>query len=77
MSDVETRERFNDDHEHFFLPDKDDLPETIGLVPLIERILKSAEIVYCKSCDEGYVNPGDDLPSKGEYSIEAVIKKSV
>lgn len=66
---------FNDDHMHFFLPDRDDPPDTLGVSPLIQRTLKNPEIIYCKTCDEGYINPGDEQPSQGEYSIEAVIKK--
>ena len=67
--------RFNDDHMHFFLPEEEDLPDTLGLVPLMKRVLGDIEVVYCKVCDEGYVNPGDDLPSEGEFSIEAVVRK--
>lgn len=67
--------RFNHDHEHFFMPDQDDLPDTLGVIPLLERVLPRHELVYCKVCDEGYVNPGDELPSEGEFSIEAVIRK--
>ena len=68
--------RFNQDHVHFFLPDKDDAPDTIGLQPLLKKVLGDIEIIYCKVCDEGYVNPGDELPSEGEFSIEAVIHKT-
>lgn len=67
--------RFNDDHAHFFLPDRDELPDTLGVLPLIKRVLTEHELIYCKVCDEGYVNPGDDLPSEGEFSIELVIRK--
>ena len=67
--------RFNHDHEHFFLPDQDDPPDTIGLLPLLQRLFDNAEIVYCKTCDEGYVNPGDEVQSEGEFSIEAVVRK--
>lgn len=69
--------RFNDDHMHFFLPEQDDLPDTLGLLPLLKRVLGEIEIMYCKVCDEGYVNPGDELPSEGEFSIEAVIRKKI
>lgn len=68
--------RFNEDHAHFFLPDRDEAPDTIGVVPLLKRLFPSAEIIYCKVCDEGYVNPGAELPSEGEFSIELVIKKN-
>ncbi|MCK4951576.1 MAG: hypothetical protein KAS48_07140, partial [Gammaproteobacteria bacterium] len=67
--------RFNDDHEHFFLPEEDELPDTIGLLPLIERVLGNTEVIYCRTCDEGYINLGDDQPSQGEYSIELVARK--
>lgn len=68
--------RFNYDHVHFFLPDKDEAPDTIGLVPLVEKTLDNIEIIYSKVCDEGYINPGDELPSEGEFSIEVVVRKT-
>jgi len=67
--------RYNDDHAHFFLPEEEDLPDTKGIVPLVGRALSDHDIVYCKVCDQGYKNPGVDLPSEGEYSIEIVVKK--
>jgi SAM-dependent methyltransferase len=67
--------RFNEDHAHFFLPERDDPPDTIGLVPLVKRLFADAEIIYFKTCDEGYVNPGDDRHSEGEFSIELVARK--
>ena len=57
-----------DDHRHYFLPEADDPPDTIGVVPLIERLLPDGEIVYCVTCDE--------LNELGqEYSIEVVVRK--
>jgi SAM-dependent methyltransferase len=67
--------RFNEDHAHFFLPDHDEAPDTIGAVPLIKRLFADAEIIYSKTCDEGYVNPGPERPSEGEFSIELVVRK--
>jgi SAM-dependent methyltransferase len=67
--------RFNADHRHFFLPDQDDPPDTLGLRPLIERVLNDAEIVYVQVCDEGHTITDPEMHSDGEYSIEAVIKK--
>ena len=67
--------QFNDDHVHFFLPDVDDPPDTIGLRPLLEGLLTDIEIEYCRVCDEGYINPGENIQSKGEYSIEIVARK--
>jgi SAM-dependent methyltransferase len=68
--------RFNDDHAHFFLPDRDEAPDTKGVLPLLERVLSGYEVIYCRTCDEGYINPGDELPSDGEYSIELVVRKT-
>lgn len=67
--------RFNDDHKHFFLPDRDDAPDTLGLAPLLLRLLNGMSIAYCKTCDEEYIDPGVDEPSRGEYSIELVARK--
>ena len=64
------------DHKHYFLLDRDDPPDTIGLIPLIERNLAGAKIVYKKICDAGY---DPDAPvrfmSTAEYSIEVVVRK--
>ena len=72
---TELPSRFNFDHVHFFLPDRDEAPDTLGIEPLLKRVLDNPEVIYCRTCDEGYHNPGDELPSQGEYSIEAVIRK--
>jgi len=56
------------DHRHYFMPDADDPPDTIGVSPLINRLLPGAEIVYCATCDEL-----NDLGQ--EYSIEVVVRK--
>lgn len=67
--------RFNDNHKHFFLIDKDENPDTIGLIPLIRRTLTNYEIVYIKECSEGNTIKDPDRHSNGEYSIETVIRK--
>ncbi len=54
----------NPDHKHFFLVEEDDPPDTVGVVPLIKRVLTNHEIVYAKECSEN-----------GEYSIEIVVRK--
>ncbi len=63
------------DHRHYFLPDRDDPPDTIGVEPLIHRLLPDAEILYIKTCDAG--NSVDDpaVNPDREYSIEAVLQK--
>jgi len=64
------------DHKHYFLLEQDDPPDTLGLVPLIERNLDGAQIVYKKICD---ANCDPALPvsfsSNAEYSIELVALK--
>jgi len=67
--------RWSNDHKHFFVIDKSEGPDTIGLKQLIVSTLASFEIVYIKECNEGHTVTAPDLPSDGEYSIEAVIKK--
>ncbi|MCX6151802.1 MAG: class I SAM-dependent methyltransferase [Ignavibacteriales bacterium] len=67
--------RFNPNHFHFFMIDEEELPDTIGLLPLIKRTISDYEIVYIKECKEGNTITDPNLHSDGEYSIEAVIKK--
>ena len=67
--------RFNHDHRHFFLIVRDELPDTIGIVPLIERTLNDFEIIYAKECSEGHTITDPDIHSDGEFSIEVVIRK--
>ena len=68
--------RWSNDHKHFFVIEKNEGSDTIGLKQLIASALASFEIVYIKECSEGHTVTAPDLPSDGEYSIEAVIKKS-
>ncbi len=69
--------RFSESHYRFFLPDEEELPDTVGVKQLIERTLTDFEIVYCKVCDEGFIAHNPEDHSEGEYSIEAVIQKLV
>lgn len=68
--------RWAGDHLHFFLVDRDEAPDTIGLVPLMRRVLTDLDIVYAKVCDEGYANPEPETLSEGEYCIEVVARKT-
>ncbi|MCL5022895.1 MAG: class I SAM-dependent methyltransferase [Nitrospirae bacterium] len=67
--------RWNDDHRHFFLPDRDEPPATTGILPLIRRALSGYSIEYIKECNEGHTITDPEIHSDGEYSIEAVIRK--
>lgn len=66
------------DHKHYFLMDRDDPPDTIGLIPLIEKDLAGAEIVYRKICNAGFDphRPLSFIADDVEYSIELVVRKS-
>jgi SAM-dependent methyltransferase len=68
--------RWNDDHKHFFLLDRDDPPDTVGIVPLIQRILPGQKIVYARICDEGHTISDPARHSDGEFSLEIVIRKN-
>ena len=67
--------RFNSDHKRFFLIDKDEKPDTVGIIPLIKRTLSNYEIIYCRECSQGHTITDPEIHSDGEYSIEVVIKK--
>lgn len=68
---------WNTDHKFFYLPDRDETPDTLGLLPLVARSLKPGtwrlESLHL-ACD-GYWANGRDHP-QGEYSFEAVVKKT-
>jgi SAM-dependent methyltransferase len=67
--------RWNPDHKRFFLLDRDEPPDTVGLRPLIERALPDACVVCARRCADGHtiVDPG--MHSDGEYSIEVILRK--
>ena len=67
--------RFNPTHQRFFLIEKDDLPNTVGILPLLNRTLNNFTEIYAKECSEGHTITDPLLHSDGEYSIEVVIKK--
>ncbi|MFH1615919.1 MAG: class I SAM-dependent methyltransferase [Planctomycetota bacterium] len=68
--------RWNNTHRRFFLLDRDEAPDTAGVIPLIQKNLFGYEIIYARVCNEGYKIPAPNKNSTGEYSIEAVIKKN-
>ena len=67
--------RFSEEHKHFFLLDRDEKPDTIGILPLIKRTLSDYKMIYAKVCYEGHTITDPEIHSDGEYSIEVVIKK--
>jgi SAM-dependent methyltransferase len=67
--------RWNLDHKHFFLPENEEPPVTIGLLPLLHRSINHFDLVYLKTCSNGHTITDPLLHSDGEYSIEAVLTK--
>lgn len=67
---------WNKDHKHFFMMDRNEPPDTKGLVPLIETALTGYEIIYARRCNTGYVRGDDNEHPSGKYSIEVVIRKN-
>lgn len=63
------------DHKCYFLLERDDPPDTMGLIPFIRATLPHAEIVSAKICSDGYAPERTDPFAQGEYSIELVLRK--
>lgn len=64
------------DHKHYFLVDRDDPPDTIGLLPLVQRLFPDGEVVYGRVCSNGNVSPDPVVFTEGEASIEVVVRKA-
>lgn len=68
---------WNRDHKLMFTLDRDEPPNTYGLVPLITNALRFEpyRFVYAKVCSDGHTVTDPSQHSNGEYSVEAVIRK--
>ncbi len=66
--------RWNSDHKRFFLIDRDDPPDTVGLLPLL-RAVPEVALLVARICEEGWTVPGPNKHSQGEYSIEVIARK--
>lgn len=68
--------RWNPDHKWFWLPDRDEAPNTLSLQHLIERALPEGELVSLQVLDSGYdYTLPPHVHAVGEYSIEAIVRK--
>jgi hypothetical protein len=67
--------RWNSDHRRFFLLDRDEPPDTVGLLPLIGRVLPDAVIVSARQCADGRTITDPMRHSDGEYSLEVILRK--
>ena len=68
--------RWNPDHRRFFLLDRDEPPDTIGLLPLIERVLPDAKVLEARRCADGHTINDPARHSDGEYSLEVILRKA-
>lgn len=89
---TELPSRWNEDHKHFFLPETEETPCTLSLKKVILDAIPNANIVEFKVQDAGYhsgldwyqVEMSDGTVDKisvqehprGEFSIEAIIRKN-
>jgi len=60
--------QMNAEHKHFFLPEHDDPPDTIGLLPLCRALFPDGKMVRFQVCDAW-------CESGQEYSIECILQK--
>lgn len=67
--------RWNLDHKHYFLPEVDEPPVTVGLLPQLKRSLETFDLLRLATCCEGHTITGPLSHSDGEYSIEVVLRK--
>ena len=68
--------RWNPDHKRFFLIDRDEAPNTVGVLPLIRRSVPEAIVISARRCNAGHTIEDPWLHSDGEYSIEVIVQKS-
>jgi SAM-dependent methyltransferase len=69
--------RWNPDHKRFFLIDRYEAPDTVGLLPLISRSIPEASVISARRCDAGHTIEDPRVHSDGEYSIEVIVRKKV
>ena len=67
--------RWNTSHKRFFLLDRDELSDTVGVLPLIQKTIKNYQIVKADFCKQDYKLTNETLQASGEYSIEVILKK--
>jgi len=68
--------RFSLDHKHYFTLDKDEQPNTLGLVTLIKNNINHFRIISAEICSEGFTIVDPYIHSNGEYSIEIILQKT-
>jgi SAM-dependent methyltransferase len=66
---------WNPDHKSFWLVNRNEPPNTYGIVPLIRQELDDAFILRAEVVTTGRVETAPDRHSIGEFSIEVVVQK--
>jgi SAM-dependent methyltransferase len=69
--------RWNPEHKRFFLIDRDEAPDIVGVLPLISRSIPEAIVISATRCDAGHTIEDPWIHSDGEYSIEVIVRKKV
>lgn len=69
--------RWNSGHKVFWLMDRNEKPDTFGVLPMIRSCIKDYEIVRAVVCDDGNTVTDPEVHSDGEYSIEVVLQKKL
>ncbi len=67
--------RFNQSHKVFWLMDRNEKPDTFGVLPMIRASIKDYEIVRAVVCDDGWSISDPETHPEGEYSIEVILQK--
>jgi SAM-dependent methyltransferase len=67
--------RWNPDHKRFFLLDRDEPPDTVGLLPLLNEVIPEACLIAARRCAAGHTIVDPLMHSDGEYSIEVIVRK--
>ena len=68
--------RWNPNHKRFFLPDRDEAPDTVGLLPWLNCMAETLpfEVVTVQTGDWSYsASPGKH--AVGEYQIDALLRR--
>jgi hypothetical protein len=66
---------WNNDHKTFWLVNRNEPPNTYGIVPLIAQELADAFVLRADVVRTGCIATPPETHSIGEYSIEVVVQK--
>lgn len=69
--------RWNPNHRRFYLPEDDEPPDTMGLLPWLNSMagILGFEVAALQTGDWGYRRPAPGKHPLGEYQIDALLRK--